>query len=140
MKKVFAVLLAVVLSVTLVTACSSDGTSEAKSLMKKQVVVMEAYVDGLEEAQSAEDMVKAIDRYTAGMKELIPKLQEFQKKYPDYEKGVIPGELEEDLKRVEQASDRLPAAMMNSMQYMMDQRVQEAMARMANELGGLEQE
>ncbi len=140
MKKMFSVLPAIVLSIALVTACSSDGTSEAKSLMKKQVAVMEAYVDGLEGAQSAEDMVKAIEQYTADMKELIPKLQEFQKKHPDYEKGVIRGELEEDLKRVEQASDRLPAAMMNSMKYMTDQRVQDAMGRMAKELGELEQE
>ncbi len=120
-----------------VLACSSDGTSEAKSLMQQQVTVIETYVDGLEKARSAEDMVKTVDRYTADMKKLIPRLKAFHEKYPDYDKDGIPKALEAELQRVEKASDRLPAAMMNSMQYMTDPRVQEAMQRMTEELGAM---
>ncbi len=120
-----------------VIACSNDGTSEAKSLMQQQVTVIETYVEGLEKAQSADDMVQTVDRYSADMKKLIPRLKAFHDKYPDYDKDGIPKALEAELQRVEKASDRLPAAMMNSMQYMTDPKVQEAMQRMTEELSGM---
>jgi hypothetical protein len=138
MKKFFSILLAILFIGSFINACSSDATSDLESLMKKQASVLEKCVDGMEKAQSSDDMVKAIEAYTAGMKELLPQLQEFQKKYPDYEKGVVPKDLEDEVKRVEQASARFSAAMMNSIRFMMDARVQEAMTRMSEEIGEME--
>ncbi|MEZ4598587.1 MAG: hypothetical protein R2940_02220 [Syntrophotaleaceae bacterium] len=134
MKKHVIVLLSILFTALFMTACSSDGTGDLESLMKKQADVMEKFVDGMEKAQSADDMVKVIETYTAGMKELIPQLQEFQKKYPDFENGVVPKGLEDEVQRVEQASSRFSSAMMNSMRFMMDAKVQEAMAKMSEEI------
>lgn len=133
-------ILFVVLSIFfLVSACGSDGSSEAKSIIKNQAGVTEDYVNGLANAKNADDVVDVIKQYTKGMKKLIPELQEFQKKYPDYKQGKLPGGMEADIKRMEEASAKIPAAMMKVTRYMMDARVQEAMAQMGNEMANLNQ-
>jgi hypothetical protein len=134
MRRNFGILSVVLLIVFLVSGCSSDGSSEAKSIMKTQATVTEDYVNGLADAKSADDVVNVIEHYTDGMKKLIPKLQEFQKNYPDYKQGKLPAGMEEEAKRIEEASAKIPGAMMKVAQYMMDSRVQEAMTRMGNEM------
>jgi PBP1b-binding outer membrane lipoprotein LpoB len=138
MKKFLSILPAILFIAFFFNACGSDATSDMESLMKKQANVLEKCSEGMEKAQGADDVVKAIEAYTAGMKELLPELQEFQKKYPDYEKGVAPKDLEDEIKRVEQATARFQAAMMNNVRFMMDARVQEAMSRMGKEMGEVE--
>lgn len=139
MKRLISIVLAAGLALLLLGACSSDGTSEFKSLMNEQVDVMETFAENVEKVQNAEDMAAAIEEYTADMKELIPRLQEFRDKFPDYEKGAMPEQLKEEAKRVEQASTKLSAAMMSSLRYMMDTDVQQAMKNMAQELGEFNQ-
>ncbi|MBW2558678.1 MAG: hypothetical protein JRD69_07610 [Deltaproteobacteria bacterium] len=125
--------------VFLVSGCGSDGSSEAKSIIKNQASVTEDYVNGLTNAKNADDVVGTIEQYTEGMKKLIPELREFQKNYPDYKQGKLPAGMEADIKRMEEASARIPAAMMKVTQYMMDARVQEAMTLMGNEMANLNQ-
>jgi hypothetical protein len=121
----------------IVSGCSSDGGSEAKSIIKNQASVTEDYVNGLVNAKNADDVVGVIEQYTKGMKKLIPELLTFQKNYPDYKQGNMPAGMEADIKRMEEASAKIPAAMMKVTQYMMDARVQEAMTQMGNEMADL---
>lgn len=119
-------------------AVGPDGSGEAKSIMKHQASVTEGYVNGLASAKNADEVIDAIERYTEGMKKLIPELQEFQKNYPEYKQGKLPKGMEADVKRIEESSAKMPEAMMKVTQYMMDPRVQEAMTRMGNEMGKFE--
>ena len=79
-------------------------------------------------------MVKAIDKYSEGMRELIPELREFNEKYPEYKEGKIPEGLEEEVDRLREASSKIPGAMMKMAKYMMNSSVQEAMTRMSKDM------
>ncbi len=138
MTRIYGILVTVLLTSFLVTGCSSNGSSEAKSIIKNQANVTEDYVNGLTDAESADDMVAAIEHYTEGMKKLIPELKEFQKNYPEYQQGKMPEGMEADIKRLEAASAKIPGAMMKMVSYMMDGKVQAAMEQMGQEMSKLE--
>ena len=138
MKRIYGILAVLLFMAFLVFGCGSDGSSEAKSIVKHQVSVTEDYVNGLADAKNADDVVKAIDHYTQGMKKLIPELREFQEKYSEYKQGQMPDGMEADFKRLEAVSAKIPGAMMKVTKYMMDGKVQEAMAQMGEEMGKLQ--
>jgi hypothetical protein len=133
-----------ILSITLfiifiVSGCGSSGSDEANSIIKNQASVTEDYVNGLTNAKNVDDVLGVIEQYTQGMKKLIPELQKFVKNYPDYKQGKLPAGMEADIKRMEEMSAKIPAAMMKVTPYMMDARVQKAMMQMGNEMEALNQ-
>lgn len=135
--------LPVVLIVGLVLAVFymlSDGSGgdNAGAVIEKQASVMENYIEGMESAQSADDVVKAIERYTAEMKELIPQLQKFYKTYDTADAKEMSAHMEKEMDRVKEGSEKLPAAMMKAASYMMNEKVQKAFAKMGEELGALD--
>lgn len=135
MKRLFTIMIAVMLSSLLASGCGSSRNSDAKSIIIKQATVTEQYVNGLEKAKSADDVVVAVNRYTEGMKELIPMILEFEKKYPDYKtKGVAPAGMEKETARLESISAKMQPAMMKTMRYMYNPKVQKAMQNMGQEL------
>ncbi|MCG8688156.1 MAG: hypothetical protein MI892_24990 [Desulfobacterales bacterium] len=139
MKQFFQLTIVLWLAGVLFLGCGSDGSSEAGKLIKKQADVTEEYIDGLEKADTADEVAKAITKYTEGMKKLIPSLQEFNKKYPEYQQGKVPEGLEKEAKRLEEISAKLPGAMMKTMSHMMDPKVQAAMEQMGKEMASIEQ-
>ena len=138
MARIYAVLTALLLTLFIAAGCGSDGSSEAKSIMKKQASITENYVNDLKKAANADDMVKAINAYTQGMKELIPDLKEFQKKFPEYRHGKVPEGMEADAKRLEEISAQIPDALMKTASYMLDPKVQQAMHQMGQEMSKLQ--
>jgi hypothetical protein len=136
--RIYGILAALLFMTFLVSGCGSDGGNEAKSIMNNQAKVTEDYVNGLTSAKNADDVIDTIENYTKGMKKLIPELQEFQKNYPEYMQGKMPEEMKADIKRIEAASAKIPEAMMKMTQYMMDSRVQTAMAQMGEEMNKLQ--
>lgn len=139
MKRIYGILSILLLILISVTGCGSDGSSTASSIIKKQADVTEEFFTGLSNAKNADDAAKAIDKYTEGLKKLVPELIEFQKKYPEFRDGEVPEGLEADLKKMEEASAKMSEAMSKKMiQYMMDPKVQEAMTRMGEEMSKLE--
>jgi len=137
MKRIYEILAFLLITAFMVYGCGSDGSSKAESIIKDQVDVTENYINGISSAQSPQDVVEVIERYTEGMKKLIPELKEFQKKYPEYQQGKVPEGLEIDLKRLEEISAKIPGAMMKITSYMMDGKVQSAMKKMGEEMSKL---
>ena len=118
----------------ILAACGGDKYADARDIMKDHAQVMEAYITGLENAANAADCAAAIDAYSAGMEDLIPRLKAFREKYPKLMKeggGETPPEVEKEAERLEELSARMPAATMNMMKYMTDPQVQAAMQRMS---------
>jgi hypothetical protein len=118
----------------ILAACCGDKYADARDIMKDHAQVMEAYITGLENAANAADCAAAIDAYSAGMEDLIPRLKAFREKYPELMKedgGETPPEVEKEAERLEELSARMPAATMNMMKYMTDPQVQAAMQRMS---------
>ena len=138
MKRIYGIMAIAMLAMFLVTGCGSDGSKEAKSIMEKQADVTDDFANGLIEAKSADDVIYALDRYTENMKEMVPELLAFEKKYPEYKEGKTPEGMEEEIKRVEDSSAKVASALMKIEPYMMDEKVQAAIERMGTELSVLE--
>ena len=138
MKRFYGILTVVFLTALMVSGCGSDGSSKAESIIKDQADITENYVNDISSADSSEKVVAAIERYTEGMKKLIPKIKEFQKKYPEYQQGKVPEGVEADAKRLEESSAKIPGAMMKLTAYMMDSKVQSAMQKMGEEMSKLQ--
>ena len=138
MKRVYGILTVVLLTAFMVSGCGSDGSSKAESIIKDQADITENYVNDISSADSSEKVVAAIERYTEGMKKLIPKIKEFQKKYPEYQQGKVPEGVEADAKRLEESSAKIPGAMMKLTAYMMDSKVQLAIQKMGEEMSKLQ--
>ena len=139
-KKHLPILVAAIFVLGLVYLVASGSTGgSAGDVIEKQAAVMESYVEGIESAKSADDMVKVIERYTADMKDLIPRIEKFQESYAETNDEDLAERMEAEMARVEEASRRLPAAMMKAAGYMMDVKVQDAMSKMAEELGDFQQ-
>ena len=137
MKQVLSMMAVFAVAGLLMFGCGSSPEDEAADVIKQHVDVTETFVNTLEKADSADDVAKAIDAYTAGMKELIPKIQNLNEKYPEFEDGKVPEELEKDAQRLEELAGKMSAAMMKTVSYMMDPAVQKAMENMGNEMSKL---
>ncbi len=138
-KKYFLALLlgAVVLAFLYVLAGGSGG-GDGNAVFEKQAAVTENYVNGIESAQNADDVVKAIERYTAEMKELIPQLQKLEKTVSAGDAPKMSVQTEKEMKRAKDSFEKLPAAMMKIQGYMMNEKVRDAFGKMGEELGALE--
>ena len=137
MNRIYVIFCFAMLSILLAYGCGSEGTREARSIMRKQADITEDYLNDLSNAENADGVVKAIDKYSEGMRELIPELREFNEKYPEYKEGKIPEGLEEEVDRLREASSKIPGAMMKMAKYMMNSSVQEAMTRMSKDMDKL---
>lgn len=138
MKKTFGIMIGLLLFVFLVSGCGSDGSKEAGSIIKAQADVTEEYVNSISDAKSADDVVKALENYTEGLKKLVPDLKAFHEKYPEYAQGKVPEGVEVDMKRLEELSGKMSGAMMKMGSYMMDPKVQEAMQKMGEEMSKIQ--
>lgn len=117
-------------------ACSGKGKyAEAKTLLDKQVAVMEDYVSSLEKATSGADVAAAITRYGEATRDLMPQMNALAGKYPDLKnEKEPPAELKPSLDKLKDLGMRMAQASMKSMQYMNDPAVQEAQKKMAESL------
>lgn len=121
----------VVLAIFILAACGGKY-ADAIDLSEKQLDAMEAYADSLEKADSKEAMIAAMKDFGAKMEKLSAKAEGLREKYPElYQPNAeLPDEFKEISKKSEAVVDRLSAASMKTMQYMMDPEVQKAMMEM----------
>jgi hypothetical protein len=121
-------------------ACGSGKYGDAEEMMSKQAKITEDYVNGLEAAKNADDVVDVINEFSEGMKSLIPKIKEYKEKFPELwaGDGEIPKEIKAQQKRLEEAGRKVQGATMNMMKYMMDPKVQEAMRKMGQEMSRMQ--
>jgi len=137
-KKHFLVLLLGVVALAFVYALAGNSVGDGDAVLKKQAGVTECYVKEIESAQNEDDVVKAIERYTAGMKELIPQLQKFNETVAAGNAPKMAAQTEDEMKRAKDAYDKLPAAMLKVQGYMMNEKVRDAFVKMGEQLSALE--
>ena len=136
-----AILTAVVLAtVTVISGCGSDPYDEMEDIISEQAQITENYLDGIEKAENAEDVVAVINDFSDGMKTLIPKIKSYQEKYPEVwnENTDVPKKIQAQQERLEAASGKIQSATMKLVSYMMDPDVQEAMTNMGTEMSKLQ--
>jgi len=121
----------VVLAVFALAACGGKY-SDAIDISEKQLDAMEAYTDRLEKADSKETIIAAMNDFGAKMEKITAKAKGLREKYPElYKPGAeMPEEFAEIQKKTETVVNRMTAASMKTVQYMMDPEVQKAMMNM----------
>lgn len=137
MKQIASIMAVFAVAGLLIFGCGATPGDDTADVINQHADVTEKFVNNLEKANSAQGVAKAIEAYTAGMQELIPRIQSLNEKYPGYKSGKVPKELEKEAKRLEGLAARMSAAMMKTVSYMMDPAVQKAMEDMGNEMAKL---
>ncbi|MBN2345370.1 MAG: hypothetical protein JXO51_03195 [Candidatus Aminicenantes bacterium] len=113
-------------------ACGGGGKyASAKSLMNKQIGIMEHYADAMEKANSAQEVAAALNAYAAEQKDLIPAMKKFQEQFPEMkDQAEPPAELKPEMDKMQQMMGRIMSASMKAAQYMQDPVVQEAQKKL----------
>lgn len=124
--------LAVVLMVGGAVACGGGGKyASAKSLIAKQIDIMNDYAGAMEKAGNAQDVAAALNAYAAGSKDLIPAMKKVQKQFPEMmTQAEPPAELKPEMDKMKEVMTRIIAASMKAAQYMQDPAVQEAQKKL----------
>jgi hypothetical protein len=120
-------------------ACGGGGKyASAKSLINKQIAIMESYADAMEKASSAAEVAKALNAYAAAQKDLIPAMKKFQEQFPDMkDQKEPPVELKPEMDKMQQVMGRIMSASMKAAQYMQDPIVQEAQKKLGEAMAGM---
>lgn len=134
MKKITMILVGTCLLLGLV-ACGD--TPEAA--MGDMLNVMDTFADNMTAAENADQVVNALDKFSAGMQDIVPRMKALQEKYPELKtsmgEGKMPKGLEKFEERFKAVGLKVASASAKIMQYASDPKVlaaakkfQEAMA------------
>jgi len=104
--------------------------ADFKSVMREMIDATYNYIEEMEAAESAEEVASAIEKFALAMKELEPRMDAMDEKYPDISDAEFPAELAEIMEEYGEMMVSMEAAMMKMFEYMMDPVVQEAMELM----------
>ena len=128
MKKNLHIIISLLLFSLLVISGCGNKYSDAEKVLKKQAEVFEDYIEAMDNVKNSDDMVKAISTFTNDMNDMIPKLQEISKKYPEFkDKDDTPAELKDVIDKITVLSEKMSGVMMKNLQYMADPKVQKAL-------------
>ena len=129
-----------IMALLMLAACGSSEYGDIEEIISDQAKITEAYVTGLEEAKSAEDVADVINDFTDGMKDLIPKIKTYQETHPEIWLGGedIPDNIKAQQERLEEISGKIQSSFMKLITYMSDPKVQEALTNMGTEMSKLQ--
>ncbi len=113
--------------------CGEGKYADAKKVTVKYLDAMEAFASAVENADSSEVLVSAVDEFAEKMDELRPEMEVIEKKYPELtDAATPPAEMEDLAHRMNTLSQRLIAAQSKLMQYSSDPEVQQALTKLQN--------
>lgn len=104
--------------------------ADFKSLMQDMLDTTYIYIEEMNSAQSAEEVASAIENYALAMRELEPRMDAMDEKYPDITEEDYPEELEETMAAYGEMMVPMEEAMMKMFEYVAEPAVQEAMQLM----------
>lgn len=103
---------------------------DAKLVLTDLAVLIEAFVENMDKSDHPEEVAKVLDTFTESMKELVPKISEIRKKYPELSnEETHPEELNAVLQRVDKDFQQMMKAYAKVNANMEDPVVKEADAR-----------
>lgn len=113
--------------------CGEGKYADAKKVTVKYLDAMENFASGVEEADSPEALVRAVDKFAREMEALRPEMEAIEKKYPELtDTTTPPAEMEDLAHRMNVLSQRLIASQTKLMQYSSDPEVQQALQKLQN--------
>ena len=131
--------LAVLLLIGGAFACGKgDKFSSARTLINKQIDIMNSYADAMEKAGNAQAVAAALNAYAASQKDLIPAMKKFQEQFPEMKnQAEPPAELKPEMDKMKEIMGRIMSASMKAAQYMSDPVVQEAQKKLGEAMSGM---
>ncbi len=138
MKRLFSVLTIISLFLIL-SACGGGDTPE--SVMNGYFNILEDYLNDMEKADSADDIVGAIETFSDKMKALAPRMKAIMEKHPEL-KGMKGGKLPEEYKELNDRMQKLMPRMIGvfgkMMKYGNDPKVKEAQGKLQEAMSSFE--
>jgi hypothetical protein len=121
------------LSVLGLMNCGEGKYADAKKVTVKYLDAMESFASAVENADSPEALVKAVDKFAGEMDELKPEMEAIEIKYPELrDTATPPAEMEDLANRMNTLSQRLIAVQNKLLQYSADPIVQQALQKLQN--------
>ncbi len=137
MKKLFLVLMAI--GLIMIGACGKSN--DPKTVLNDFVGIFDNFSTDMGKAASADDVAAALNTTSAKMKEIVPRLKELEKKYPELKNmqsgGKMPEEFKEFEQKISELGPKMMAAMGNAMKYMSDPKVIEAQKNFQEAMKGM---
>jgi hypothetical protein len=138
MKKKLWIVMVVILSAAMISCGGKYDTAE--STLNDYADAMEDFVEHMDRTDSADAVVAAMNRFTEKMQSLAPRLQEMNQKLPELASGkTFPKELKKVSQRMDDLGQKVQTAMMKTVKFMMDPKVQQAMAAQAQSMAQVAQ-
>ena len=131
MKHARALIAASLLSACLIiTACSGESYGDLPLMMERQVDLIEAAARHLATARNAADIVAVVDRFSADMEQLSPRVERLRARYHEalefLARGDIPQPLRPVMRRVKNLDNELFRAGAGMMRFSGDPLVEAA--------------
>ena len=114
-------------------SCGSKGGKygDVKDVMSGMAEAMTGLTNSLGKAGNAKDCASALNKFSASMEKLQPKMLELEKKYPEMKnKKDAPPELKADMQKLEDAAKKMVPTFMKISKYAKDPEVMKAMKNM----------
>jgi uncharacterized coiled-coil DUF342 family protein len=111
---------------------------DAKLVLTDLAVLIEAFVENMNQVDQSKDVAKVLDTFAESMKSLVPKINEIREKYPELNnEDTHPEELKPLLQRIDKDFQEMMKAYAKVKEHMEDPAVQEADAKYKEVMSGL---
>jgi DNA repair ATPase RecN len=123
------IIIFILTALVILAGCSGGGAfGDVRQVINQQTAATEKLVDGLKNANNAQDIANAYKAYNDVMENLAPKYKEFAQKYPDIE-DTMPADLAADVDKLEKVSRKLGELSNKAAEYITDPQVSKEMQR-----------
>jgi hypothetical protein len=116
-----------------INSCGGGGDNP-KAVMNDYFNVMDGFIAGMEKAETADDVVAAINKLSDGMKDLAPRMKALQENYPELKnmgnQGKLPEEFKEFEEKIKEMGPKMMGLTAKMMKFASDPKVMEAQKKM----------
>ncbi len=125
----------------LVFVFACGGGDSPKAVMNDYLSCMEDFSSTINNAKDADGVVAAINKFSNGMKDLVPRMKAMQEKHPELKTMGMDGKMPEEFKQFAERSKEIGTKMMGIFgkigQYATDPKVMEAQKKLQEVMSSL---
>lgn len=108
-------------------ATEGEKYEDAKLVLTDLAVLVEAFVENMNQAEKPEDVAKVLETFAENMKGLVPKINEIREKYPELDnEDTHPEELKSLLERIDKDFQEMMKSYAKVNAHLSDPAVKEA--------------
>ena len=131
----------ILLGAGLLLGLAACGADTPEAAMEDMIVNMETFADKMTAADNADQIVDAIDTFSQGMQDLVPRMKALQEKHPELMDSMGEGKLPKGMEKLEErfkaVTLKIGGATAKMMQFATDPKVQEAAKKFQEAMNAL---